>query len=239
LDTAIADGNAAAITAAQNQLAIAKSNAAKATPFQLAVARNTPFILLENVSTTADLTDFTLTLNDPTQTFAWAHVITLASDSIPVVVTPGATPNQSVNLNFQNVELAPGDHVVLQVNLNPIDPLGNQFADYREVFFHLDLSGNTDENAMTKASFFDSATNTTADLPYFTWPNQDYPPDFGNPIMGLKFPSKPHGDHVLGFVTGDSMPQPVPEPGALVLAGLSAVGLVMFQRRLRRRRSAI
>ena len=239
LDTAIADGDAAAITAAQKQLALAKANAAKATPFQLAVARNMPFVLLENTSTTADLTNFTLTLNDPTQTFAWAHVITSASAVIPDVVTPSGGPNQSVNLDFQNFLLAPGDHVVLQLNLDPIDPLGDKFADYREVFFHLDSSANTDENAMTKASFFDSATNTTADLPYFTWPNQDYPPGIGNPIYGLQFPSKPHGDHVMGFPTGDSMSQPVPEPGTLILAGLSALGLVIFQRQRRGRRSAI
>ncbi len=240
-DTALDDNNnqmdAPAVIVAKNKLAFAKSNAAKATPFQLAVARNTPYILLENMSTSAFLENFTLTINNPTQTFAWANVIPSASAQIPDVVTPNGTSDQSLNLEFQLASrLAPGEHVVIQVNLDPVDPLGDKFGDYRDIFFKFNPN-SSDGNATTKASFYDPVTDSTIDLPDFEWANQTYPDGFGNPIIGLKFPSKPHGDPVMGFGTGDGITVPVPEPSAMILASLSVVGLLVFQR-LSRRKSA-
>ena len=228
--------NAPAVIAAQNKLAIAKANAAKATPFQLAVARNMPYVLLENASTSASLEDFTLTVNDPTQTFASAVVVTSASDQIPNIVSPSGSPDPSLNLMFQLASrLAPGEHVVIQVNLDPVDPSGNHFADYRDVFFNLNSSDMTG-NATTSASFFDPVSNSTVDLPEFQWENQDYPPEFGNPIVGIAFPSQQNGDHVMGFGTGDGITVPVPEPSAVVLAALAVAGLLIFQRLGRKRR---
>ncbi len=156
LDVATANNppNSTAVISAQNKLAVAKANAGKATPFQLAVARNTPFILLENNSTSAFLENFTLTLNDPTQTFASATVINSHSDQIPDVVTPNGTPDQNLSLVFQLASrLAPGESIVVQVNLDPVDSLGDKFADYRDVFFHLN-SSDTSENATTSAFVF-------------------------------------------------------------------------------------
>lgn len=241
LDTAVANNppNSPAVISAQNKLALAKSNAGKATPFQLAVARNTPFILLENMSTSASLEDFTLTINDPTQTFAKATVIPSASAEIPDVVTPNGSPNPALNLNFPLASrLAPGEFVVIQVNLDPVDSSGDAFADYRDLFFKLN-SSDTDGNATTKASFFDPNSNSTVDLPDFEWANQDYPSEFGNPIIGLKFPSKPHGDHVTGFSTGDGISVPVPEPSAMVLGSLGALSLLIFRRLKRGQRAGI
>ncbi len=178
LDTALAnnnnDMNAPGVIAAKNKLSIAKANSAKATPFQLAVARNMPYVLLENMSTSASLEDFTLTINDPSQTFGVGQSLSLPPvNQIPTIASPSGTPDPSLNLTFQLASrLAPGEHVVIQVNLDPVDSSGNQFADYRDVFFKMN-SSDMDGNATTSASFFDPVSNSDVILPEFQWENQD------------------------------------------------------------------
>lgn len=229
---------------------MAKANAAKATPFQLAVARNTPYLMLANTSTisnggtgNAELTHFELSIGASNQTFDWVKIVLANTDpGVNVqLLTPNAledaTKNQVISMNITG--LTPGKKVVFQLDIDPLNPFGYQFADYRDVFFKLDGSNNVNGNATTMASFFDSSLNSTVNMLPIPWANQTYPEQFGEPILGLKFPSKPHGDHVQWFPTGDSGTQPVPEPDALVLACLSGLGLLVFQRVARRQRAAI
>lgn len=226
---------------------LVKANASKATPFQLAVARNMPYLLLENTSTvanggsgTAQLTHFELSISASDQTFDWAKILVANTDpGVSVqLLTPNALEdnikNQVISMNITG--LTPGKKLVFQVDLDPLNSSGSDFADYRHVFFQLDTNNNMNNsmgNATTTATFVDPPLPPVV-LPKAVWHNQEYPEQFGEPIMGLKFPSKPQGDHVMWFPTGDFGTQPVPEPSAAILASLSALGLLVFRRLMRR-----
>jgi hypothetical protein len=206
---------------------LAAWNAAQATPFQLAVARNSPYLMLENTSTTStsELTQFNISIAGSDQTFNWIKVDMTDSDP-GVSIVDESVQNQVLSMDISG--LTPDKKLIFRVDFTPVDPSGPQFADYRNVFFKLDQADPTDGNADTYATFLDTATNTSVTTPQDNfWGNQTYPENLGDPIMGIQFPSKPHGDHVLVFdPTGNSTSFPVPEPSAFILAGLGGAALL-------------
>ncbi len=130
----------------------AQMMAAWTTPTALANQRNHPYLLLENTATTdnrgsgnAALTTFSITVGDPVMNYDWARIISTSSGVTATLVAPDTLENglrgNAITYNFSG--LTPGKQVIFQVDIDPNATNGDQFADYRQVLFHVSPSGGT------------------------------------------------------------------------------------------------
>ena len=184
------------------------------TPSTLVTERNHPYLLLENTSTTANhgsgnaaLTTFSMTIGDPTMNFDWARIVSTSPGVTATLVSPdtldAAVRSGVVTYNFTG--LTPGKQVIFQIDIDPNSPTGDQFADYRQVLFHVTPSGgptdpDTSQNSRTTVGFSDpssSPVNTT--LPTQVWPNATVPYPT---VFGMQVVSQYMQDHVNAYNIG-------------------------------------
>jgi len=212
----------------------AQMMAAWTTPATLAMARNRPYFLLENTSTdpNAELTSFSMTIGDTSQTFDWDRIVSM-SPGVHLVgqIIPDMLDNHAkgdvVTMNFTG--LTPGKEVIFHVDIDPKSATANPFTDYRQVLFTLNGGTNTAHNSETSAVFADNGQ--TIDVGPTPWDN---PIDSGPTVFGMQFVSHYMDDHVTSYLTGNMVP--APEPATFVLAGIGAVGLLLGSRRFRQAR---
>jgi PEP-CTERM motif len=221
----------------------AQMMAAWTTPTALANQRNHPYLLLENTATTANhgsgnaaLTTFSISVGDPAMNFDWGRIISTSPGVTATLLAPDTLENgvrgNAITYNFSG--LTPGKQVIFQVDIDPNATNGDQFADYRQVLFHVSPSGapvdpDTSHNAITTIGFHDpssSLVNTT--LPPQVWPNVSVP---YQTVFGMQIVSQYMQDHVDAFDIGALT---VPEPSTLAMAGLGFAGLILRMRRPRR-----
>ncbi|HEY2759867.1 MAG TPA: PEP-CTERM sorting domain-containing protein [Pirellulales bacterium] len=206
------------------------------TPTTLVTQRNRPYLLLENTSTIANhgsgsaaLTTFSMTIGDPQMNFDWGRIVSESPGVTATLLSPD-TLDEGVHsrvLTYNFTGLTPGKQVIFQIDLDPNSATGDQFADYRQVLFHVSPSGgiadpDTSENSQTTIGFHDgSSAQVDTTLPPQVWPNVSvaYPTVFGMQIV-----SQYMQDHVNAFSMAAIS---VPEPSALVLAGFATAGLVL------------
>src|SRR5262245_52484103 len=129
----------------------AKMMAAWTTPTSLAMARNRPYLLLENTSTVAnggtgnsELTSFTMTIGDTTQNFDWARIIQKSPGITVSLVEPDKLDNHqhSDEVTFNFTGFTPGKRLIFQIDIDPDMATANPFSDYRQVLFKLNGGPN-------------------------------------------------------------------------------------------------
>jgi hypothetical protein len=213
----------------------AQMMAAWTTPVTLAMERNRPYFLLQNTSTlanggdgTAELTSFSMTIGDTSQTFDWSRVVLTSPGVTATLVTPDRLDNHSKNdvVTYNFTGLTPGKIVLFHVDIDPKLPTADPFSDYRHVLFTLNGGANTANNSKTSATFVDN--NQTINADPTPWNN---PIDNGPTVFGMQFVSHYMDDHVASYLTGNVAT--VPEPASVALAGLGIVGLIFGSRRFR------
>ena len=211
--------------------------AAWTTPSTLAMARNRPYLLLENTATVAndgsglaELTSFSMTIGDTSQTFDWSRIVSTSPGVGVTLVTPDTLDNHSKNdvITYNFTGFTPGKQIIFHIDIDPKSSTANPFSDYRQVLFTLNGGSNTAGNSETSATFLDN--NHTINMGPTAWEN---PIDSGPTVFGMQFVSHYMDDHVTSYQTGDVDTVPVPEPSSFVLAGLGILGLVTKGRSVR------
>jgi len=213
----------------------AQMMAAWTTPTTLAMARNRPYLLLENTSTVgnggdgaAAMTSFSMTIGDTSQNFDWSRIVSASPGVGVTLVTPDTLDNHShsdvITYNFTG--FTPGKQIIFHIDIDPDMTTANPFTDYRQVLFTLNGGPNNANNSQTSAVFVDQ--NQTIQLGPTPWDN---PIDSGPTVFGMQFVSHYMDDHVTSYLTGNVAP--APEPAGLALAAIGGVGLVLGSRRFR------
>jgi hypothetical protein len=203
--------------------------------------RNNPYLEITNTSdpaSGASLTSLSIQLNNPTQDLVITK-INLDNVGGVVFTSPTVVPtsaSHAITLNFQNGTFNPGDSVIFRVHLVPVTSKDSKFADYRQVFTKFDDSTNTTGNATSSVTF----TTTDPQNPTVTagpnvWNNL---PAYlkGTTSFSVAYSCLNSPDTVIN-IPGNSGNVPlVPEPSALILAGLGLVGVVIGRKRLQFKR---
>lgn len=200
----------------------------------LLMARNEPYIQLENTSDSAEITKFVLSIGDTAANFDWVRMVqsTKADSSDPdigvqVSLVDGLEDglrSDLVQLEFTN--FLPGAIVRFRVDLDADSPNSFPSPDFRTVLFDANGSDNSD-NAEIQVTFdgLSDPRTLTRKLDDYAVPEPT--------LLGPGFRSYLEMDTVRIFaVSGDLTLQPVPEPGTLVLA-LAGVALLWSARRWR------
>ena len=200
----------------------AQMMAAWTTPATLAMARNRPYLMLTNTSTVdnggdgnADLTSFSMTIGDTSQTFDWSRLVSASPGVGVTLVTPDTLDNHSKNdvITYSFTGFTPGKDIIFHIDIDPKSNTANPFSDYRQVLFTLNGGSNTAGNSETSATFLDN--NHTINMGPTPWDN---PMDNGPTVIGMQFVSHYMNDHVTSYQTGDVGLVPVPEPSSFALA---------------------
>ncbi len=217
------------------QMALCKSS------LEIAAANGTPWFLLKNLSTTAGITDFAITLRNPNATF---DAIT-PQNSGGAVVSPvdggvkGGITSNVLHFHFAN-PLAAGAYYMFQAQLTNGAGMGNMLPDYRYSLFNLDGSNATvadlAQNAVASVNFTTPGLAEQIVLPNFS-------EDTGqvtSPISSgatTAFSGGHYGKGIQTFFvdpgTRLGVAAPVPEPSSWVLMGLGSLGLLAMSRRKR------
>jgi hypothetical protein len=216
----------------------AQMMAAWTTPTTLAMARNRPYLLLENTSTVANggdgnaqLTTFSMTIGDTSQTFDWSRLVSASPGVGVTLVTPDTKDNHLKNdvITYNFTGFTPGMQIIFHIDIDPDLATANPFTDYRQVLFTLNGGSNTAGNSQTSGVFVDNGQ--TIHVGPTPWNN---PIDNGPTVFGMQFVSHYMDDHVTSYLTGNVVP--VPEPSSFALAGIGLAGLLWGGRRIRRER---
>jgi len=215
----------------------AQMMAAWTTPSALAMERNRPYLLLENTSSdpNAELTSFSMTIGDTSQTFDWARIVSMSPGvSLAANIIPDTSDNHLkgdvITLSFTG--LTPGKEVIFHIDIDPKMATANPFTDYRKVLFDMPAFGqppntNNSGNSKSTATFHDP-TLSPSDLvtPQIPWNN----PETTEPtVFGMTFVSHYMNDHVTSYQIGNVVP--LPEPASLTLAAVGITALLWGRRR--------
>ena len=217
----------------------AQMMAAWTTPSTLAMARNRPYLLLENTSTVANggdgnaqLTTFSMTIGDTSQTFDWSRLVSASPGVGVTLVTPDTKDNhlKSDVITYNFTGFTPGKEIIFHIDIDPDLATANPFTDYRQVLFTLNGGSNTAGNSETSGVFVDNGH--TINVGPTPWNN---PIDNGPTVFGMQFVSHYMDDHVTSYLTGNVAA--VPEPSTFALAGIGLAGLLWGGRRIRREKA--
>lgn len=191
-------------------------------PNGLMMARNKPYIELENTSPTADLESFTMSIGDPDYFFDFVRSIESVGDIgvTATLLSPDGVDDGvgggMIHLEFEN--FAPGAVVRFQTQLQPYSSDVFQFPDFRAVLF--DLNGdNSEDNSLLSATFAEEGGDPVVVEQYL----EDYAM-FAPTIVGFGY--RPYGsmDHVEIFHSQAGF-SAVPEPNVAMLCGLALICL--------------
>lgn len=200
-------------------------------PSGLQMARNMPFLELENTSLTAEIISFTMTIGDPGFFFDYVQNIEMPAgiNFIATLLSPDMMDDGSgaslIHFEFDN--FVPGAVLRFQTQLHPYASTLFNYPDYRQVLFDLNGSNNTDNSILTVT--FDDPANPRVVVVQEQL--EDY--HISTPtVLGVGHRAYSVMDHVdvFGTLAG------VPEPSSLLLCGLGFACLVgSSSRRLLRR----
>jgi hypothetical protein len=231
----------------KNDTAKNRMMAAWTTPTQLAMERNTPYLMLQNTSD-MEMSSFSMTIGRETANFDWAKVISKSAGVTASLVTPdkkeGGLRSDVITFNLDG--FTPGKSLIFRVDIDAdskkANPFG-EFSDYRRVFFNLNTDLSLSKNSQLTATFVDPSDSSSIVVGPAPWRDPTgipglytQPQDGQRTVFGLAFQGHYMNDFVRSYQTGNLTP--VPEPGTLVLAGLGAAGLFVFGRRFRAKKVA-
>lgn len=210
-------------------------------PYQRIAARSMPWIEVGNLAeSTGNLTEFSITIGDTDYNFSDSYMgeYAIQSESTPdVLISSIQSTGDLLTLTFGNGGLAPGEIVRFGIDIDPDPNVDGLFPhpDFRLVLFDMnDMDGNgVEDNAVVSAEFVDPndlsmTASASTELEDFvvTGPQSQYFNQFVRPYGVME------GIDTFGTMalTG---PNPIPEPGAILLAGLATIGLLGVNRRRR------
>ncbi|MBI3836517.1 MAG: PEP-CTERM sorting domain-containing protein [Planctomycetia bacterium] len=200
-------------------------NAAWVSQHTLMLERTMPYVELINKSTTADITELSMTIGDLSKNFDWASLV----DASPGVHFSLQTPDgvaggiKSDVLTIKFTGFAPNDFVRFRTGLSPDNPNTTPIMDYRLVLFHMNAGTDTSQNSQVTVTFAGTAGGGTLTNPL---------PNFAviHPTATSMAPFGGYGeDTVMPFLTpnftGSGTVPMVPEPSswALLAGGLWAL----------------
>ncbi|MBI2825628.1 MAG: PEP-CTERM sorting domain-containing protein [Planctomycetia bacterium] len=199
------------------------------TQTQLAVAADRPLIELTNLSTSVDITDFTLSLGNTTFSFGSLIFLPQSTPARVIDFSPGDTPGLHAGLETASLSLAnflPGTQFGFRVDVDRNADHGLSLTNFRDA-----LVSGTDSSRW--ATFDVTFSNGTVMHQTLT------PQDLRETTVALTGAAafcRGRGSPGQQLVTQNT--QPTPEPSTLVLAAiaLAATATVAARRQLARRR---
>lgn len=211
-------------------------------PYQRIASRSMPWIEVRNLAeSTGNLTEFSMTIGDTDYNFSDSYMGAYAyqSDSTPdVLISSIQSTGDLLTLTFGDGGLAPGEIVRFGIDIDPDADVDGLFPhpDFRLVLFDMnDMDANgTQDNSVVSAQFVDPldlsmTASASTELEDFvvTGPQSQYFNQFVRPYGVME------GIDTFAL-TATTGPNPIPEPGALLLAGLATLGLYGVNKRRRR-----
>lgn len=213
-------------------------------PSDVLLSRRNPVVKLENTSPDDfNLLNFTLDINDPNFVFDAMMILDSPTGVGPIITSPADTvqanaTSSTLQFDFSNRPLAPGESITFIVELEPAAGAPNIQADYRKIFWNQDGNLRDDNSLLTasfdKGPFPEFVMGETMDIPtipFYEFPFADRQFDTDKEdgatgrsqvisAMGMK-----SGD--LGHYEMNPSAVLVPEPTSFVtmLAGLLLLGI--------------
>ncbi len=209
-------------------------NVSKQSQHSLMMQRTTPYFELRNISESALLTQFSMTIGKTAKNFDWTQLIEASPGVSHTVETVdavmGGIKSDVLTISFTN--FAAGDFVRVRMGLSDDDPGAPFVQDYRAILFDLygvdDVDGgDTSNNAIVTVGFASGGVHgqLVSPLPDFSMNGQ-------TTATNMSFPGGPEFDHVIPFNFVDSGDLvEIPEPSTVALAICGTVGLALFCRR--------
>lgn len=217
--------------------------AAWQTEHTLMVERGKPYVQVTNTSTTANMTQFKLTI--PTgqtslYSFDFAKMISTSPGvawtlDAPLTSTPMQGESDVVTFHFTGAGLTPGEYFRFQSGIVPDTGNNTLFPDYRLIFINY-TNPRPDAQNSSLTGVFDNSTvpvggnmsyNSASINPYYSFV-------MGTPPVPPAAPFAPHGSdavHPLIVTFGST---PLPEPSSIVLGAFGGVGFLLYGIRRKR-----
>ena len=199
----------------------------------LLTGRNTPYIELENLSTTARIVQLTVTIGNLLDNFDVAKAIDVPagvtfSVSAPQTLSDGSG-SDLVTINFTGFQ--PHTVVRFQLDIDVDSNSGNKLVDYRDVMF-----GMHSAPASVVTVKFDDPAGTVVTNSLLDFDSQA--PAVVQALTLAEACRANNSDMVRAFEVPVMVTVEVPEPGSLSLLGLAMLGLALgaWRQRLRVRR---
>ena len=127
-------------------------------PSDVLISRRNPIVKLENTSPDEfNLLSFAIDINDPNFVFDAMAILAAPTGVGPLVTAPsdmvhGSSTSSTLEFDFSNRPLAPGESITFIVELEPAVGAPNVQADFRNIFWDQNGSLRAD-NALLSASF--------------------------------------------------------------------------------------
>jgi len=201
------------------------------------VANNNPFVEITNTSTTADITNIQLTLNDPESVIEALKV--LSSDGTPTgafATNVYGGPATSIDISL-GTPLAPGQSVLWTMELAPVNGYSNTgwTPGYQNILFpgSNPIPGT---NASIAVTYLDPSTSNTTNSPSVLPDLDTFDDDMTvDPATTCCSTGTPTSLYSLDVPSGSVTPTSTPEPESIMLMVLGGVPLAVHVWRKRKR----
>jgi hypothetical protein len=195
-------------------------------PFQRIMDRNMPWIEITNEgNSTAQITEFLLTIGDTNFNFSTAHFggPIMESTTNPADIGISASVDSGGDLLVLNLtNFDPGEIIRFRIDIDPDDPDGFPHPDFRRVLF--DMNGNNpSDNAEVELQFSNGITSSRfgQTLPDFTVEGPIFSESNIRPYSAM--------EPVGVFEITDQVP--IPEPSTWILAALVMAASLALSKR--------